>query len=73
MKIEEAQKVIDKFRNEGKTDEEILYAFARLYFDNKINLDGFEGLVNLLDFHLDDSFKKMSKKEQYKWFMGGKI
>ena len=72
MKIEDAQKVIDAFRNEGRSDEEILYAFSRLYFDDKINLDGFEGLVNLLGFHLDDDFKKMSKKEQCDWFMGGK-
>ena len=71
MKIEDAQKVIDTFRNEGRTDEEILYAFARLYFDDKISLDGFEGLVNLLGYHLEDDFKKMSKKDQYKWFMGG--
>lgn len=72
MKIEDAKKVIESFRKEGRTDEEILYAFSRLYFDDKIDLDGFEGLVNLLGFHLDDEFKKMSKKEQYKWFMGGK-
>ncbi len=72
MKIEEAQKVIDTLRNEGKTDEEILYSFARLYFDDKINLDGVDGLVNMLGFHLDDEFKRMSKIEQYNWFMGGK-
>ncbi len=72
MKVEEAQKVIETFKNEGRTDEEILYAFARLYFDNKIDLDGFDGLVNMLGFHLEDEFKRMSKKEQYNLFIGGK-
>lgn len=70
MKIEEAQKVIDTFSQQGKTDEEILYAFARLYFDDKIPLDGFEGLANLLGYELDEEFKELSKEEQIKWFMG---
>ncbi len=70
MKINEAQMVIEQFRNAGKTDEEILYAFARLYFDDKIKLDGFEGLVDLLGFELDKEFKNMSKEEQLKWFKG---
>lgn len=70
MTLEDAQKVIDTFKNEGKSDEQIMSAFANLYFDDKIQLDGFEGLINLLGYHLDDDFKKLSKKDQLKWFKG---
>ena len=70
MTLEDAQKVIDTFRKEGKTDEQIMNTFANLYFDDKLPLDGFEGLINLLGYHLDDDFKKMSKKDQLKWFKG---
>ena len=70
MKIEEAKKVISTLKKQGRTNDEILYMFSKLYFDNKIDLEAFDGLVNLLGFHLDDEFKKMSKKDQLKWFKG---
>lgn len=70
--IEKFEKMIEQFRKEGRTDEEILYGFSRLYFDDKIDIDGFEGLVNLLGYHLDENFKKLSKKEQFKYFIGKK-
>ena len=70
MTLEDAQRVIDTFRKEGKTDEEILYAFSMLYFNDKITLDGFDGLVNLLGYHLEDDFKKLTKEEQIKWLKG---
>ena len=59
-----------KIKNEGNSDDEILYSFSRLYFDNKIDLEAFDALVNILGYHLDEKFKKLSKKEQFKWFKG---
>ena len=70
MTVEDAQMVIDSFRKEGRTDEEIKYAFAMLYFNNQIPLEGLEGLVNLLGYELDEEFKKLPRKEQLKWFNG---
>ncbi len=72
MKIEDAQKVIESFRNQGKTDEEIAGAFALLYFDNKIDINGFEGLLNVLGYEMDEDFKKLSKEEQMKSMLGGR-
>lgn len=72
MTVDDANKVIEQLRTAGHSDDEILYSFSRLYFENKIDLDGFNGLVNMLGYHLDDEFLKMSKEEQYKWFMGNK-
>lgn len=70
MTIDEVKEVIQKLRKEGNSDDEILYSFSRLYFDNKIDLEAFDALVNILGYHLDDKFKKLSKKEQLKWFKG---
>ena len=70
MTIEEANKVIEAFRMKGYTDEQIQYAFAMMYFNNQIDLDGFDGLINLLGYHLDDEFLKLSKEGQLKWFKG---
>ena len=35
-----------------------------------MDLEAFDALVNILGYHLDDKFKKLSKKEQLKWFKG---
>lgn len=72
MTVDDANKVIEQLRESGHSDDEILYSFSRLYFENKIDLDGFNGLVNMLGYHLNDEFLKMSKEDQYKWFMGNK-
>lgn len=72
MKIEEAQKVIESFRSQGKTDEEIAGAFALLYFDNKIDINGFEGLLNVLGYEMDEDFKKMTKEQQKRSMLGGR-
>lgn len=70
MTIDEVKEVIKNLRKAGKSDEEILYSFSRLYFDDKIDLEAFDALANVLGYHLDDKFKKLSKKEQLKWFKG---
>ena len=70
MTMDEVKEVIQKLRKEGNRDDEILYSFSRLYFDNKIDFGAFDALVNILGYHLDDKFKKLSKKEQFKWFKG---
>ena len=70
MTMDEVKEVIQKLRKEGICDDEILYSFSRLYFDDKIDLEAFDALVNILGYHLDDKFKKLSKKEQLKWFKG---
>ena len=70
MTMDEVKEVIQKLRKDGNSDDEILYSFSRLYFDDKIDLEAFDALVNILGYHLDDKFKKLSKKEQLKWFKG---
>ena len=70
MTMDEVKEVIQKLRKDGNSDDEILYSFSRLYFDDKMDLEAFDALVNILGYHLDDKFKKLSKKEQLKWFKG---
>lgn len=64
MTVDEGQKVIEQFEAEGKTKEEIAGAFYLLFRDGKIDINGLEGLVNLLGFELDDEFKAMSPEDQ---------
>ena len=73
MKIEDAQQIIEGFKSQGKTEEEIAGAFALLYFDDKIDINGFEGLLNLLGYEMDNDFKKMTKEEQKRSMLGGNI
>ena len=68
MTVKEGQRAIEQLRNQGCTDEQIQYAFAMMYFNNQIDLDGFNGLINLLGYHLEDEFLSLSKEEQLKWF-----
>ena len=70
MELKEGKELINKLKKEGYKDEQIEYAFAMMYFNNQIDLDGFSGLINLLGYHLDDEFLKLSKKEKIKWFKG---
>ena len=70
MTMDEVKEVIQKLRKDGNSDDKILYSFSRLYFDDKMDLEAFDALVNILGYHLDDKFKKLSKKEQLKWFKG---
>ncbi len=72
MKIEDAKLVIKQMRNQGYSDEQIQYAFSMMYFNDQIDLEALDGLMNLLGYHLDEKFKKLSKKEQLKWFKGEK-
>ena len=70
MTVKEGKKVIKQLKDQGYTDEQIQYAFAMMYFNNQIDLDGFNGLINLLGYHLEDEFLNLSKEEQLKWFKG---
>ena len=69
MTIEDAKKVIKELRKQGLSDDQIQYSFSMLYFNDKIDFDGYEGLINLLGYHFNDEFKSLSKQEQYKCFL----
>ena len=70
MTVKEGKQVIEQLKGQGYTDEQIQYAFAMMYFNDQIDLDGFNGLINLLGYHLEDEFLSLSKEEQLKWFKG---
>ena len=67
MTVDEGQKVIEDFKSQGKSDEEIAGAFFLLFRDGKIDVNGLEGLVNLLGYRLDDEFKAMPTEDQKKY------
>lgn len=64
MTPEEAKKMVEDLKQEGLSEEEILYSFYRLFQDDKITIEGLEGLVETLGWHLTEEFKKMSPEDQ---------
>ena len=48
MTVEDAKEVIERLKDKGHSTNEILYMFAKMYYEGEITLYGFEGLVNLL-------------------------
>lgn len=64
MTVQEGQKVIEELKAQGNSDEEIAGSFYLLFRDGKIDVEGLEGLVNLLGFHLTDEFKAMDPEQQ---------
>lgn len=64
MTPEEAKSAIDALKKDGLGDEEILYAFYRMFQDDKITVEGLEGLVETLGWHLTEEFKAMSPEDQ---------
>ena len=64
MTVQEGQKVIEELKAQGNSDEEIAGSFYLLFRDGKIDVEGLEGLVNLLGFHLTDEFKAMDPELQ---------
>lgn len=64
MTPEEAKSAIDALKKDGLGDEEILYAFYRMFQDGKITVEGLEGLVETLGWHLTEEFKAMSPEDQ---------
>ena len=64
MTVQEGQKVIEELKSQGNSEEEIAGSFYLLFRDGKIDVEGLEGLVNLLGYHLTDEFKAMSPEQQ---------
>ena len=64
MTPQEATQLIDKLKKDGLGDEEILYTFYRMFQDDKITVEGLEGLVETLGWHLTEEFKAMSPEDQ---------
>ena len=64
MTPQEAEKVINTLKEEGKTEEEILGAFYKMFQEDKITIERLEGLVEAIGYHLTEEFKAMSPEEQ---------
>lgn len=64
MKPEEAKQAIDAMKEQGKTDEELLFALYGMFQDNKIDVNELGDLVQLVGYELTDEFKNMSPDQQ---------
>ncbi len=64
MTEQEVKQVIDGLKAEGYSEKEILGSFYKLFQNEELTLDQFDGLVNFMGYHLTDDFKNMSPEDQ---------
>lgn len=64
MKPEEAKQAIDAMKEQGKSDEELLFALYGMFQNDKIDVNELGDLVQLVGYELTDEFKNMSPDQQ---------
>ena len=64
MRPEEATQAIDAMKEQGKSDEELLFALYGMFRDDKIDVNELGDLVQLVGYELTDEFKNMSPDQQ---------
>lgn len=64
MKRNEAIEAIETLKEQGETDQEIMSTFYRMFADDKLTLQEFSNLLNLLGYELSEEFLSMSPEEQ---------
>ena len=64
MTVDEAKKAIEQLKAQGNDENAILGAFYKMFQDDKLTMEQFEAMVNLMGYHLTDEFKAMSPEDQ---------
>ena len=64
MTIDEAKEAISELRAQGSSDEEIAASFYLMFVDDKLDVNQFNALVNLLGYHLTEEFLAMGTEQQ---------
>lgn len=64
MTRDEAIEAIEKLKEQGETDQDIMSTFYRMFADDKLTLKEFSNLLNLLGYELSEEFLSMSPEEQ---------
>lgn len=64
MTIDEAKEAISEMRAQGNSDEDIAASFYLMFVDDKIDVNQFNALVNLLGYHLTEEFLAMGTEQQ---------
>ncbi len=64
MTLEEIQKAIEGFKEEGYTEEEILKIFYVMYQDDAIPLDDLRILTEAMGYEFTEEFEAMSEEDK---------
>lgn len=64
MTVPEMESAIKQLKAEGKSEEEILGGFYKMFQNDELTVDELDGIVNLMGYHLTDEFKAMSPEDQ---------
>ena len=60
----QVNQVIETLKNDGKSEEEILGAFYKMFQDDKINFEQLEALTEALGWHITEDFRNMSDEDR---------
>lgn len=66
MTLEELKEVIEGFKEEGYTEEEILEIFYLMYADGKMPLDDLRMMTEAMDYKFTEEFEAMSEEDKKK-------
>ena len=64
MTVDEVKKAVEQLKAQGASENQIIGSFFKMFKDGKLELKEFEGLVDIMGYHLTDDFKNMSAEEQ---------
>lgn len=66
MTVEEYDKIIEDFKNEGKSEEDILDGLFSMYKDGKLEKDQLTALLDRVGYEVTPEFEKMTDEEAKK-------
>lgn len=64
MTQDEVKSAVEQLKAQGASENQIIGSFFKMFKDGKLELKEFEGLVDIMGYHLTDDFKNMSAEEQ---------
>ncbi len=66
MTVKEAKMVINSFKKEGFSNEQIIQSFAMMFINNEISIDELTALMHILGYELGKDFLSLSTEQQKK-------
>lgn len=66
MTKQELDNMVNQFKSEGNSEDDILAGFYKLFTEDKLTVEELEGIVNLMGYQLSDVFKNASDEDKKK-------
>ena len=64
MTAKQAREAIEELKAQGETEDDIISVFYQMFIDDKLSLEEFGNLLNIMDYELTEEFLNMSPEDQ---------